>query len=334
MRSRLRKTLSRYDDETLGAIRVGAEAEVNLNQRNEMRRSVRVAKRREFIGNQLLLLPSALVLMLLILIPLGQTVYYSFTDFSGYSTSMTLVGLRNYLTLFSDPSMSSALTFTLLYTAGTAILVTCLAIPLAVIFNERFVGRNFSRSMFFFPAILSAAILGLVWQFILSPLGSGMVNSVLRAFDIAPVPWLSNPDLARASVIFVAVWVQTGWHAVLYLAYLQAIPRDYYEAATIDGASGLQKFFSITLPLLVPAITISAILLVTAGLKVYDLPFTLNGGGPGYSTMTVTQSIIQSGITEGNVGRASALSVVFTLVLAFILIAQLVVSRRVERQVS
>ena len=299
------------------------------------RRQSRVAKRREFIGNQVFLAPILVVLLLLIVIPLAQTVYYSFTDFNGYSADANFVGIRNYLTLFSDASMTSALSFTALYTVGTVVIVTCLAIPLAVVLDQNFIGRNFVRSMFFFPAILSAAILGLVWQFILSPLSSGMLNNfVTTVLHAAPVPWLSNAALAQASVIFVGVWVQAGWHAVLYLAYLQSIPKDYYEAATIDGASPTRQFFSITLPLLTRAITVSAVLIVTAGFKVYDLPYTLTTGGPGYATLTVTQAIIQNGITEARVGRASALSVVFTIALGVILLVQLAVSRRAEEKLE
>lgn len=309
---------------------------VTKQQREVVHPGTGRGQRREFmVSNQLFLVPIAVVLLALIIVPLGQTAFYSLTNFSGYSPKVNFVGFRNYQALLSDQSMTSALAFTSLYTGGTVIVVTCIAIPLAVVLNQNFIGRNFVRSMFFFPAILSAAILGLVWQFMLSPLGSGLVNSIVAGiFKAAPIPWLSSSSLAKASVILVGVWVQSGWHAVLYLAYLQSIPQDYYEAATIDGASGFQQFFSITLPMLTPAISVSAILLVTAGLKVYDLPFTLTGGGPGYSTFTVTQAIIQNGITEGRVGEASALSVVFTLVLAIVVLGQLAVAHRLERRVS
>lgn len=277
------------------------------------------------------LLPIAAVLILLFVIPLGQSIYYSFTNFSGYSPSKAFVGLRNYISVFADPSMTSALVFTVLYTVGTVVVVTVVAIPLAVIFNRKFTGKKFVRAILFFPAVPSVAILGLVWAFILSPLPSGMVNGVLnQLFGTAPVPWLSQGTLARVSVICVAVWAQTGWHSFLYLAYLQSIPSDYYEAARLDGASPRQQFFHVTLPLLRPAIIISQLLLTTAGLKVYDLPFTLTNGGPGYSTFTITQAILQNGLTQGRVGPASALSVLFMLFVLVIVVGQLAMSRRME----
>jgi multiple sugar transport system permease protein/raffinose/stachyose/melibiose transport system permease protein len=153
-------------------------------------------------------------------------------------------------------------------------------------------------------------------------------------FSVGPFPWLSSDTLARISVIGVALWSSTGWHAVIYLAYLQSIPADYYESATVDGSSPRQQFFHITLPLLTPAIVISQFLLLTSGLRVYDLPFTLTKGGPGYATTTITQSIITNGVAQGRYGLASALSVLFTVSVAVLVVVQLLLSRRLERRVS
>jgi multiple sugar transport system permease protein/raffinose/stachyose/melibiose transport system permease protein len=285
-------------------------------------------------ANQLFLVPIAAVFIVLFVIPLGQTFYWSLTDFTGYSTDVTFIGLKNYRTILSDPSMLAGLSFTLAFAVGTTVLITAGAIPLAVALNKRFVGRNFTRSMFFFPAIPSMAVLGLVWGYILSPLGSGVLNSVLESlFGVGPVPWLSDSTLAQISVIVVGVWGGVGWHAMLYLAYLQSIPAEYYEVATIDGASARQQFVHLTLPLLTPAIVVSQFLLMTGGLKVFDLPFTLTNGGPGFATNTITQSIITSGVGQGRYGLASALAVLFTIAVAALSIAQLLVSRRIERNV-
>jgi raffinose/stachyose/melibiose transport system permease protein len=294
-----------------------------------------VRRWREAASTNIFLLPIAVVFVVLFIVPLVQTFYYSLTDFTGYSNLLNFIGLKNYTEILTNPSLLAGVTFTLIYTVATTVLITALAIPLAVILNRRFFGRNFVRSMFFFPAVPSLAILGLVWAYILSPLGSGALNSVLGAlFHLGPYPWLSEPTLARASVIAVALWNVTGWHAVLYLAYMQSIPGDYYEVATIDGASPRQQFFHITLPLLTPAIIISQFLLMTGGLRVYDLPFTLAKGGPGYATTTITQSIITNGVAQGRYGLASALSVLFTLAVALLIVFQLAVSRRLERRIS
>jgi raffinose/stachyose/melibiose transport system permease protein len=292
----------------------------------------RYAKWMAGAANQLFLLPIALIFLLLFVVPLIQSFWYSLTDFNGYSRVMHFVGLRNYLRAFTDSSMIAALGFTFLYAIATTILVTLLAIPLAVILNARFFGRNFVRAVFFFPAIPSIAVLGLVWSFILSPLGSGAVNSLLGLAGMGPVPWLADTSLARLSAIVVSVWSQTGWHAILYLAYLQSIPSDFYEAATIDGATPRQRFFAITLPLLAPAVTVSQMLLLTGGLKVFDLPYTLTKGGPGYATTTISQVIIRRGLGEAKFGEASALAVVFMLMVLVVIVLQLTISRHLERR--
>ncbi|HEY8720368.1 sugar ABC transporter permease [Pengzhenrongella sp.] len=290
---------------------------------------------RAVAANQMFLAPIAVVFVVMFIVPLAKTVQYSFTDFTGYSLDMHFVGFDNYVRILTDASMLAGLLFTLAYTVGTTVVITALAIPLAVILNRKFFGRNFVRSLFFFPAIPSIAILGLVWRYILLPLGTGVLNTVLHAlFSIGPFPWLSDGTLAQVSVIAVGVWSATGWHAILYLAYLQSIPSDYYEAATIDGASRRQQFFHITLPLLTPAIVVSQFLLMTGGLKVYDLPFTLTGGGPGFATYTLTQSIIVGGIAQGRYGQASALAVLFTLAVGLLVFGQLALSRRLERRIS
>jgi len=283
----------------------------------------------------LFLAPVGVVFVVLYVIPLVQSAYYSFTDANGYSPTEQWVGLHNYRALFRDSSMLSSLGFTLGYAVATTLVVTVLAIPLAVVLNREFAGKNLVRAVFFFPAVPSVAVLGLVWTFILNPLGSGVLNSVLHGlFDVGPVPWLSDNTLARLSVVAVSVWAQTGWHAILYLAYLQTIPGDYYEAATIDGASGWRSFRSITLPLLMPAMTVSQLLLLTNGLKVYDLPFTLTKGGPGFATRPITQSLIERGIAQARIGEASALAVLFLLVVAAVVAGQMFLTRRLEGRYS
>lgn len=286
------------------------------------------------ISDNLFLFPIAVVFIVLFLIPIARSALWSFTDYNGFDSDYSFVGLDNYARLFSDASMKAGFTFNLLYAISTTLVVTVLAIPLAVVLNRKFFGRNLVRAAFFFPAIPSIAVLGLVWGFILSPLGGGVINKLLEALGASSIPWLSDPGLARFSVILVGVWGQVGWHAILYLAYLQAIPGELYEVALIDGANARQRFTQITLPLLTPAMTVSQLLLLTGGLKVYDLPFTLTRGGPGYSTYTLTQSIIQRGIAESEYGQASALAVAFMIVIAVIVGAQLMLARRLEGRVS
>ncbi|WP_349426084.1 sugar ABC transporter permease [Microbacterium sp. LWS13-1.2] len=273
--------------------------------------------------------------MVLFVVPLAQSVYWSFTDFNGYSTESEFIGWANYMTLFTDQSLLAGLSFTLLFAIGTTLGVTVIAIPLAVALNRPFFGRNFARSVFFFPAVPSMLVLGLVWTYILSPLGTGALNSILNTVaGVGPFPWLADPALAQFSVIMVGIWGLAGWHAVLYLAYLQSIPAEYYEVSMIDGATSWQQFWGITLPLLTPAVVISQFLLLTHGLKIFDLPFALTGGGPGFATRTITQSIIITGVGQGRYGLASALAVVFTVIVAILAMSQLALMRHLERRAS
>ncbi|MEP6478935.1 MAG: sugar ABC transporter permease [Rhodoglobus sp.] len=290
---------------------------------------------REKASASLFLVPILLVFIVLYAVPMGQSIYYSFTNFDGYSNDVKNVGFRNYALIFTDPKLAAALGFTLFYAIALTVFVTAFAIPLALILNRRFFGRNIVRSVYFFPAIPSVAVLGLVWAFILNPLGDGVLNTAIHALTgFGPVPWLADSTLAQFSTVAVAVWTLTGWHALLYLAYLQSIPSDFLEAATIDGATRLQTFRYITLPLLTPAMSVSWLLLLTNGLKVYDLPITLTRGGPGFATTTITQAIIQYGIASAEVGQASALAVVFLLVVGVVILAQLGLSRLLERKYS
>ena len=286
------------------------------------------------VADKLFLIPIAVVFVVLFLIPVARSAWWSLTDFNGFDNDYSFVGLTNYTRVFSDTSMIAGFTFTLMYTIATTLVITCLAIPLALALNRKFFGRNLVRAAFFFPAIPSIAVLGLVWGFILSPLGGGVINRVLESLGGSSLPWLSDPALARFSVILVGVWSQVGWHAILYLAYLQAIPAELEEVATIDGANARQRFFHITLPLLMPAMTVSQLLLLTNGLKVYDLPITLTNGGPGFSTYTLTQSIIQRGIAESEFGQASALAVVFMVVIGIVVGLQLLLARRLEGRIQ
>ncbi|WP_339204915.1 sugar ABC transporter permease [Paenibacillus sp. FSL K6-3182] len=283
----------------------------------------------------LFLLPILAIYSLFTIYPLIKSFFLSFTNFDGYTEAYDFIGLKNYVRIFSDDAITSAISYTLFFTFGKALLVTLLAIPLAMILDQKFLTRNIHRAIFFFPSIPSGLLLAYIWGFILAPIGSGVLNSVLsELFNIGPQPWLSAPLLAKLSTIVVATWAITGWHAVLYLAFLQSIPKDYYEAASIDGANRLQQIRFITFPLLAPAMTVSVMLLLTGGLKVFEIPFALTKGGPGYETYSITQVIVLRGISETQYGLASAMSIVFFLIVLAIAIFQVTVMQRREQGIQ
>ena len=283
------------------------------------------------VKTRLFLIPIGVVLVVLVAYPLGKLVYLSFTNFNGYQTHVKFIGLANYRALFSQVQVTTGIVFTLMYALGTTALVTVVAIPLAVLLNKRFYGRGLVRALLYFPAVPSLAILGLVWSFLLSPISEGAVNSLLGSlFGAAPVPWLSNVSLARLSVIVVGAWTQVGFQALLYLAYLQVIPKDFYDAAEVDGASRWQRFRFVTVPQLAPAMTVGCILLMVNGLNVYPLPLALTNGGPGYATYTVTQDIVGLGISSSQYGQGAALSLLYLAIVMVILLGMVFVLRRRE----
>ena len=279
----------------------------------------------------LFILPAFLGYTTFTIVPLLNSFKYAFTNWDGFNTA-EFVGLKNFFDLFGDAPMMRALLNTLVYAVSVPLLVTLLAIPLAVLLNGKMKTRNLQRAVFFFPSVPSVLILGYLWSYMLSPTGRGLINTILGVFNIDKVLWLGKPMLAMFSIIMVSVWSQVGWHACIYLANLQSIPASYIEAARIDGASGWGIFRHITFPMLAPSMTISVMLLLTGSLKVFDLPFSLTNGGPGYSTLMVTQIIITRGVTEKLYGKATAMSVVFFFVICICTIIQLSLMKKREEK--
>ena len=219
----------------------------------------------------LFILPAFLGYTTFTIVPLLNSFKYAFTNWDGFNKA-EFVGLKNFFDLFGDAPMMRALLNTLVYAVSVPLLVTLLAIPLAVLLNGKMKTRNLQRAVFFFPSVPSVLILGYLWSYMLSPTGRGLINTILGVFNIDKVLWLGKPMLAMFSIIMVSVWSQVGWHACIYLANLQSIPASYIEAARIDGASGWGIFRHITFPMLAPSMTISVMLLLTGSLKVFDFP--------------------------------------------------------------
>ena len=281
---------------------------------------------------EIFLLPALLAFTTFTIYPLIKTLLYSFTDFDGVLHTYNLVGLKNYFAVFQDDVMKQALFNTLFYTFFTVLLINLISIPLAVLLDKQQRVKTFERAVFFFPSVVSALLIGYIWSYILSPLGTGALNAILKNFGLGPVGWTANAWTAKFSIIAVAVWTNAGWHTVVNIAYLQAISPTYYEAAAIDGASRFEQFRYITIPLLAPALTVNTLLLLTNGLKVYDLPYALTKGGPGYSNYTVTQIIIQRGISERQYGVSTALATIFILLVMLIAVIQFTTMRKREVQ--
>lgn len=289
---------------------------------------VKIRKELPYLG---FILPALIAYTVLTMIPLLQTLGLAFTNWDGFSIeNLKFVGLENFRQVMADRSMKSALLNTCFYSVVFPVLTTILAIPLSLALNSKMKTKNLQRAIFFFPSVPSAIILGYLWAYILAPTSSGLLNKFLELLGCKPVMWLATPQWAMFSVILVNLWSAIGWHACIYLAQLQSIPLEYYEAATVDGASSWQKFRYITFPMLASAMTVSVMLLLLNSLKIFDLPFALTSGGPGTSTTMVSHIIIKTGFVEKSYGKATAMSAIFFVFIAVISIVQLKLMKKRE----
>lgn len=288
-------------------------------------------KIRKEVPYLLFILPAFIVYTILTMYPLLQTLGLSFTNWDGYSMSnLKFVGFDNFKNIFTDNAMRSALLNTCFYSILFPVLTTLLAIPLSLALNSKMRTRNLQRAIFFFPSVPSAIILGYLWSYILAPTGSGIINKFLGMIGMKPVLWLADPEWAMVSILMVSLWSAIGWHACIYLAQLQSIPLEYYEAAKVDGATPWQKFRFITLPMLSSAMTVSVMLLLLNSLKIFDLPFSLTKGGPGTATTMISQVIIKVGFVEKSYGKSTAMSAIFFVIIAVVSIVQLTLMKRRE----
>lgn len=258
---------------------------------------------------------SAAALLLFTFWPIVRAIWLSFYEFSFVGSGNEFIGLGNYRRLAADPRFWKALTNTIVYTAAAGGLQVVLALGLAVGVNGEIRGRTFLRAAYFLPAITSFAIMGIVFSFLFSP-DIGLFSLVPAKLGLPRIEWLRNPDTAMAAVIIVGIWKTTGFNMVILLAALQDIPEYLYEAASIDGATPLQKFWHITVPSLRQALLFVTVITVIASLQVFDQVFVMTDGGPLFATETLVTYLHQQGFERFQMGYASALSVVlFALIL-------------------
>jgi raffinose/stachyose/melibiose transport system permease protein len=263
----------------------------------------------------------ALILYLLfVVLPGFMGIAYSFTDWNSYSKEVHFVGLDNFRTIFSsDENYLLYIQHTLFFTVNTIILKTIIGLFLAVLLNNG-VRRltHLYRVIIYLPVVLPTIVVGLIFRSILNP-RTGILNGFFRAvgLDALAQPWLVDPDIAMVSVIGVDTWKGAGYIMVILLAGLQTIPQELYEAAQIDGASPFARFRRITLPLLVPALTVVTILNLFYGLRVFDIIYVLTGGGPGYRTDVVFTAVFDE-FSKGRYGVGTALSSVLFIVMTIV----------------
>lgn len=267
------------------------------------------------------ILPNFLGFFIFILIPVIFSFILSFSSWDGFN-AMEFVGLSNFTKILNDRVFKTALGNTFIYTIFTVFFSFLAALGLAVLLNQKLKFINFFRSAVFFPYVASVVAVGVVWNAMFQPIG-GPVNNFLNMVGVLNPPgWFTSVDWAMIGVIVVSVWKNMGYFMIIYLAALQDVPMPLYEAADIDGASGWEKFWKITFPMLTPSHFFVLMMLTINSFKVFDLIYALTDGGPGTSTKVLASYIYDTTFVAWDYGKASAASMILFLIVGAITVFQ------------
>ncbi|MFJ8001034.1 carbohydrate ABC transporter permease [Streptomyces sp. NPDC096310] len=287
-------------------------------------------RRRNTLVGWSFILPNFLGFAALTLVPVLGSLLLAFTDWNSYSTP-EWIGFDNFRRMFDDANFWTAFQNTSWYAAGHIPLTLVAALGLAVLLNQKLKGVGILRTAFFFPYITSLVAVAVVWNMLLSP-ELGPVNQLLTHLGVDHPPgWTTSTDWAMPALIITSVWRDMGYYMVLYLAGLQAIPGELYEAARMDGAGPWKRFWHVTLPGLRPTTFFVLVMLTVSSFKVFDLVQVMTDGGPGRSTLVLSQLIFRQGITQGRFGYSSAISLVLFLLVLTITVVQFQLQRRADR---
>ena len=260
------------------------------------------------------ILPALIIYLLFSITPFLYTIYNSFTDYTDMNPiNLHFVGLKNYIKVLQTPVMLAAIKNSVIYAILLTGFQTLLGLPLAFVLNQKLKSRNLLRAVFFFPAVFSSLIIGYLWNFIMSSSDFGLINNILHQLGLGTLNFFTSKN-ALYSVILTQIWQWTGWAMVIFLANLQSISPDLYEAAEIDGANGLKKFMYVTLPLMCPSVKIVIVTGLIGGMKVFDIIYSMTSGGPGDATQTVMTVMMKKGISEGFYSTGSAFGVCFFII--------------------
>ncbi|WP_435923609.1 carbohydrate ABC transporter permease [Paenibacillus sp. DYY-L-2] len=290
--------------------------------------SLTYGRQKKLIIFMFLLIPVAL-LLLFTYYPAAKLVYFSFTEWDGYSPEKPWVGLDNYREVFSNPDIFGVFTHNFAYFV-MGLVQNAVAIYFAVILNTRLRGRNAFRLLLFLPYIMNGVAVAFMFGYVFDTT-QGSLNLFLNSIGLTGLgetSWLGTEGLVNYSLASTGLWRFMGYNMVIYIASLQAIPQDIYEASKIDGANAWQTFWRITLPNMKPVIQLNLFLTVTGALEVFDLPFVLTKGGPAGASQTYVQRVIETAFAFNNYGLASAMSIILLFFVVVVVgLQQFVLSR-------
>lgn len=281
--------------------------------------------------SKLFLLPAFVIYTVLMIVPIIGAFYLSLTNWNGISSSFHMIGFKNYISMLTDTRLHNALGVTFKITATVCITVNVLGLFIACLLNKAGKLINALRSIFFMPYVISTVAISFIWLSILSY--TGVLNGVLQfiGLDYLVADFIGNAKNAIRSICIIEIWRILGFHMVIYLASIQTVPEELYEACTVDGGSRWQKFRFITLPMIIPGITISVVMSIMTEMKQYDIVRVITNGGPGYSTETVTYNIVTQAFGNNMLGYSSAIAVFLFLMIALITVIQLRITNRAAK---
>jgi raffinose/stachyose/melibiose transport system permease protein len=274
-------------------------------------------------------LPALVVVSIFIIYPFLNGIRVSFTDWNGFSQTKNWVGFDQYTRMFQDTDTWLVVKNTLLYGVGSTIFQNVIGLLYALLLNQSIRFKAVTRTIVYLPVIISPLVMGYIWYFFFA-YQNGALNDALMFFGMDQINALGNPDLNPWIIVFVNTYQFVGIAMIIYLAGLQSISKDFYEAADIDGASGWQQFKNITLPLLMPAITINMVLNIIGGLKLFDVIVALTGGGPGNASQSMSTFMYTLYFSRQDAGYAAAQGVLMAFIILIMSLLALVYFKRKE----
>lgn len=274
----------------------------------------------------LFLLPALVILGLTVFYPAVQAFYLSFTQYEYDLTQPPVwIGFKNFQRLLSDPIFWQTFRNTLLYLFCVVPILVILPLALAILVNQKLRGIHWFRVAYYVPVIISMVVAGIAWKWLYAD--NGLLNQLLRMISLPAIPWLTDPAWAIFSVMAVTVWKGLGYYMVIYLAGLQAIPQDLYEAAAIDGSDGIKKHWDITVPLMRPYLFLVAVISAISATKVFEEVYVMTRGGPNHASETIVYYLYNKAFGELEISYACTIGLVMFLLILVLSAIRLSVER-------
>lgn len=294
-----------------------------------MKVGMSVAKRKRIGWYLLFTVPLLIIFTIIVLVPFITGIYYAFFKWDGIGANpMEFNGIDNFIRLLDDQRFLRSTWLTVLFTVFSVFTVNAVGLAFALLVTSKLKLANLARTMLFMPYLIGGLILGYIWQFVFLDVFT-LIGGVTGLESIF-FNWLNNKDFALFAMVLVFTWQMAGYVMIVYIAGLQSVPGEVVEAAKIDGASGWQRFWRITVPLLMPAFTISLFLTLSYGFKIYDVNLSLTGGGPANATELFAMNIYNEIFGYSNYGYGQAKAIVFFVIVAVITLTQVYLTKKRE----